>query len=106
MNKREVFETVKAHLLTQPHRSIEDGVCAYRGPNGEKCAIGVLIPDEAYHVGLEGKGATHDDVLKATGLEITGVEDKNFLSQLQIIHDDVPVRDWAVELDAFERRAL
>lgn len=32
----------------------EDGICMYRGPDGKKCAAGVLIPDEEYESQMEG----------------------------------------------------
>lgn len=32
-----------------------DGSCVYRGPNGEKCAAGVNIPDSEYNPQFEGK---------------------------------------------------
>ena len=36
-------------------KSIEnEGVCAYRSPNGRKCAAGQLIPDELYDPKIEG----------------------------------------------------
>lgn len=50
MTKQEIFDTVARWLLrpggTQSMR--HDGVCAYRGPGGNKCAVGVLIPDDMY----------------------------------------------------------
>lgn len=54
MNNQEAFDKVVAHLKTQKKRSTESlslkagDKCLYRGPNGLKCAIGCLIPDELY----------------------------------------------------------
>ena len=54
MNAQEIFDTVAKHLFAQGHRAVgDDGasareVCLYRAPNGDKCAFGVLIPNECY----------------------------------------------------------
>jgi hypothetical protein len=50
MNAQKIFNTVATHLFRQGHRAmLDDGVsCAYRAPNGDMCAVGVLIPDELY----------------------------------------------------------
>lgn len=61
--------------------------CAYRGPNGTKCSIGVLIPDDMYVEGVE-----KVDALKA--LNYSGVipnrismEFAEFITHLQQAHD-------------------
>lgn len=36
------------HLATQRKPSDLCGTCLYRSPNGCKCAVGILIPDELY----------------------------------------------------------
>jgi hypothetical protein len=53
MTLQETFDKVCVHLLTQLQKSVfldSNGsmACAYRGPNGLKCAVGCLIPDELY----------------------------------------------------------
>lgn len=70
MDKREIFEKVKKHLLTQRVKSMmppkvdvfgdsdldpKNAVCAYRGYGGMKCAVGILIADKYYNRTLEGK---------------------------------------------------
>lgn len=47
MTLQEIFDTVSTHLFTQGHRSFggEDNICLYRAPNGDMCAVGVLIKD-------------------------------------------------------------
>lgn len=69
-----------------------DGVvsCAYRDPQGRKCAVGWMIPDEYYHPALENKLASSPEVCKAAGLvggEWNG--EPNFARQLQAVHDSV-----------------
>lgn len=60
---QKIFNTVAKHLLTQRKKSYGamppevSGIgrgCLYRGPNGLKCAAGVLIPDKYYKRSMEG----------------------------------------------------
>lgn len=113
MNNREVFEKVKAHLLTQGKRSMgprndETNTirCAYRGDNGAMCAIGCLIPDELYSPTLEGHDSSHCDI--RTVLAKAGFEsiDKSMLSVLQRMHDGYSPDMWTIELDRIEARYL
>ena len=55
MNRQKVFDTVLTHLRTQNRRAVNgSGGCVYRSPEGLKCAIGCLIPDELYRSSMEG----------------------------------------------------
>src|SRR3954469_8501614 len=115
MNRQEVYNKVKNHLLTQLAVSeIEveftrnDGTvakaisCAYRGPNGRMCGIGCLILDEHFRPEINGDLVTDYKVWKA--LQASGViyqsgsEDEKFLLALQKIHDDQYPQDWAEHL--------
>lgn len=58
MEKQEIFDTVATHLLKQGRRAVNPDIpemCHYRGAGGTKCAVGVLIPDEAYEPMMEGR---------------------------------------------------
>lgn len=55
MQQQEVFDVVVAHLFTQRRQSLTSGFCAYRGVEGTKCAVGVLIPDDVYNKDMEEK---------------------------------------------------
>lgn len=53
MDKQEIYDKVCAHMAQQKRRAQftrDNGNtdCAYRLPDGRKCAIGALIPDELY----------------------------------------------------------
>jgi hypothetical protein len=49
MTQQEAFDKVVINLRRQDKPSIDDkGHCLFRGPNGTKCAVGWLIPDEEY----------------------------------------------------------
>jgi len=89
----EAVEVVINHLDKQGCLSMDKhGVsCAYRGTNGNMCAIGVLIDDEHYKTSLESQTPSDDDVVLA--LTFSGwdfkEEDYRTLSLLQLAHDSV-----------------
>ncbi len=90
----------------------KDKMCAYRGNKGRKCAIGCLIPDEEYNESMEGASASS---LLTTGSDYKAVStlkifNDNFLNKLQIIHDDICIRnkyaqEWTqLEKEEFKER--
>jgi len=90
MTKQEMFDKVLDHLRAQGKRSHEKGKgCLYRGPNGLRCAIGALIPDEAYDeaIDLGGIGVFDlpSEIKEACGIDI---ENNRLASDLQELHDD------------------
>lgn len=52
-NNQTIFNTVANHLLTQNEQSTENGTCRFFASNGNKCAIGCLIPIDRYTPDLE-----------------------------------------------------
>lgn len=88
MTNQQTFDAVARHLLTQKApalRTTEGGevICAYRGDDGKKCAVGCLIPDDMYDAELmEGVGVHYiEDVLAPLGHSL------ELLATLQHIHD-------------------
>lgn len=58
--------------------------CVYRGDNGQKCAVGCLIPDEIYDTNMEGHGV--GEILHTYTLpDLVG--NYALLSRLQNLHD-------------------
>lgn len=107
MNKQEIYDKVKAHLLAQGRRAIRPGsknVCMYRAPNGDKCAVGVLIADEHYSEDLEGRPAYHNHDVNYALCKSGVAEHLFFVSELQAIHDVVSVKHWREELEALARK--
>lgn len=108
MNKQEIYDKVKAHLLAQGRRALRPGskrACVYRAPNGDKCAAGVLIADEHYSEDLEGKPAyCNFDVNYALRKSDVPEECLSFVGELQTIHDTAPVGVWREKLEALARR--
>lgn len=126
MNKQEIFDKVTVHLLTQKKKAQrvnnlslfvsvnpESPICTYRSPEGLRCAIGCLIPDELYDPVIEGISLNIVTISEDTGTEqesganklleilsIIGIERNNlkFLRDLQDVHDGSGVGDWKVIL--------
>src|SRR5687768_4886687 len=102
LTDQQVFDAVATHLLTQNERSVGKSTCLYRdgiSKSGKqlKCAIGCLIPDEAYTPSIEGKSVAllPDSVIAAAGL---AQAEQELLVILQILHDDMAIIDWKYEL--------
>jgi hypothetical protein len=113
MTPQEIFDRVKAHLLTQnaqARNNVNSG-CAYRGINGTKCAIGCLIADKDYRLELEGLSMHSvpqfnpplDDAVSATVGELTS-EKRWLLQALQQIHDANNVENWPEALQHLAKR--
>lgn len=111
MTDQEIFDKVATHLLTQNAKSVgAPGKCMYRAEDGKMCAVGVLIPDEAYDPCIENvpvafcstynqeeKAAKLFAILKSQGLE----RKLSTLLRLQAVHDETNPEDWKSELAKF-----
>lgn len=97
---QEIFDKVSVHLLTQNRKSHLPGakdLCAYRGVDGCKCAVGVMIYDEHYIKELEDKLARSSSVqtaLIASGVPAWIVGEEYLLIDLQLVHDLYPPEMW------------
>jgi hypothetical protein len=98
-----LFKISADHLLKQNERSADVGstdktVCFYRGRNGLKCAIGVLVNDENYSPELEGYGIAFggiiDPICATHGIDNREDIDLRMLFSLQNIHDNYEPREW------------
>lgn len=89
MNKQEMLNTAVPFLIKQAVPSMtENGTrCLYRGPNGTKCAIGCIIPDDRYQEQFDGVGFI-SSLKGISGVmpDILG-DDIPFLRALQQCHD-------------------
>lgn len=90
MNRQQIFDTVVSKLLIQGQNSVDEVVCRYRGPEGRKCAIGHLIPDELYNPDFETRSIDMilEDEKLSKNLPSWMFEEKDFLYRLQAMHDD------------------
>jgi hypothetical protein len=93
MTKQEIFDKVCIHLFAQKvaawgERGDEGIGCCYRDEAGNKCAVGVMIPDYAYRDAFEGVGAfTVISKLRRDGVDMDWMQHPRLMCQLQEIHD-------------------
>jgi hypothetical protein len=100
-NEKDLIDFVEQKLIEQGKMSRNGAACAYRSQDGCKCAIGVLIPDENYSLGMDNTDGSFDyttvkDIVFKyyDRLGLPNDAHKNllkidFLSQLQWAHDDL-----------------
>ena len=98
MTKQTVFNKVVRHLRQQNRRAMNPyGSCQYRTPDGDKCAIGCLIPSKDYKKSMEGQsveGLRDDKVLPKHLLRHV-----ELLSRLQCLHDNTVPNEWEARLE-------
>jgi len=99
MTNQEAFTTVVLHLRKQGRRAHDHHNCHYRAPDGCKCAIGALIPDDQYTPELEGS-----DVRALRDLPALQDLNLDLLHDLQITHDLYAPNEWEDQF-AFLARA-
>ncbi len=84
MTKQKIFDKVWNWFVVEGHGpSVMDNGprCRYRGKDGAKCAVGVLIPDESYTPSMEGSALS--SIAGSLGIS----EHCSFLYALQSAHD-------------------
>lgn len=93
MTRQEMFTTAYLGVIAQggPSTSPDFQGCAYRGANGRKCGVGQIMTDEEYNPGMEIKNVA-TLVEEESQLSFTVptwlVEEKEFLQDLQLAHDN------------------
>lgn len=105
MNRQEIYNKVSRHLLRQKKKSMSKHghACAYRGQDGLKCAIGVLISNKAYTPCMEGTVAS--DLLESYSFGVRNTaSNRVFLDDLQGVHDFCEPGDWKNGLHQFAEK--
>ncbi len=107
LTQQQIFDQVADHLLTQKKKSYnkKETSCAYRGPNGLKCAIGGILADNEI-VKIANCISPNDvNYLAIHQLKLpdrlTGHTE--FLRYLQMIHDVHKPSRWIEKLSAFAK---
>lgn len=100
MTPQEIFDTVATHLLTQNRMSHNGITCLYRGPNGTKCAAGVLIPEKDYSISMEMREIAA--IARRFPLPAFIRQNLSLISALQRIHDNA----WTNDDGTFRRDVL
>lgn len=92
-NKQTAFDTALNGIRAQGKPSLSadpvDNYCLYRAPDGSKCAIGHLIPDDKYSPDMEMGGIYQriHEICPIIGVETADWRTIDFLSELQKAHD-------------------
>ncbi len=105
-SEQEVFDFVVHHLHSQNECSMSDDMdgqcqCAYRGTDGNKCAVGCLMADQHYSPALEGISISGNlTTTYAAVRDSLGYSPKqSLLRKLQAVHDfRYPDANWPAEL--------
>jgi len=85
-------------ISTRPATWDEDVLmCAYRAENGNRCAVGMLIPDDLYVPELEGRPAASSEIFDVLGIDYDQeFEFKCFLNDAQtMLHDNFQEQGWS-----------
>jgi hypothetical protein len=107
---QQLFDIAAPALLAQNARSersnditdidgeITEVICAYRGKDGLKCAIGHIIPDSIYQEKMEGRAVLELYTTYADFRTLISDEWDNelltFLDKLQSVHDNYEPQKW------------
>lgn len=102
--QQRTFNKVLAHLRVQGHASrafvMEHGsasMCAYRGDDNSKCAVGICLPDANYGVALEGAPVFELMELLEPDAQLAGLD---FMSELQgTMHDHLAKSNFKRDLE-------
>lgn len=99
---QELFDISAVGMLKQNKRSVnEHDECQYHHTNGNRCAIGFIIPDNRYTEDIEDNNVDSAQVWFVLHQSQVDVQDENtmeFLKELQRVHDRTDVVDWPNEL--------
>lgn len=96
MNNQEAFNKIWERAKI-PRKALSPGGCVYRAPDGLKCFVGELIPDDQYESGLEGHNARELCRMEECPSVLRGL-DVTFLTVCQGIHDAYTPDMWAARL--------
>lgn len=106
ITNQEAFDKVVRHLRNQVVRAVIEGSCRYR-LGALKCAIGCLIPDEAYSAQMESL-TVYPLLDRFQNLKQYLPVGVGFSSELQWLHDkngsEDQLIDWEGRFTAFATR--
>lgn len=97
LTDQQIFDKVWQHFVVErgPWSVNRYGTCQYRGPRGQKCAVGVLIPDDMYQPSMERIEVGdlvfyHQFQAVVDYLDTTNERRAKLLQDLQKAHDEGP----------------
>lgn len=108
LSTQEIFDKAAAHLLKQGCQAkFDDGFCAYLTSNGNKCAIGALLPDghaaQKSGQSVYGVCREYSDINEMLRGRDEDGKRLRFLFTLQNIHDNNNPDAWLGLLMQFAR---
>lgn len=90
-NTQEAFNRAVAGVIKQGRPSVDAaGRCLYRGPDGLRCAVGWLIPDELYEPEMEGVNTNWLRVMWPRAM--SACDNRFLVRELQEAHDWASMR--------------
>jgi hypothetical protein len=97
---QEIFDTVVTHLRKQGCKSEDENGCLYRTPDGLSCAVGALIPSQAYSPAMENKSIPKllESGLLPLDLQDEFTKHRALLNDLQNVHDNSHASVWESKL--------
>jgi hypothetical protein len=96
IDKQITFDTVVTGLRKQKDRSVgENGSCVFRSPNGNKCAVGMLVPDDLYDPLFDNPKSEKC----IWDLDVMKEHDRDLCSALMIVHDQKAIEDWEKQFE-------
>jgi hypothetical protein len=102
-NRQAALNKAYKHLMKQKEKSVSpsgpyEHLCAYRGAEKRRCAIGWLIPDRLYEQHFETRSvrahSVQQVICRVFGIRGLTFDDVTFLRNLQAIHDVWDPTDW------------
>lgn len=87
LTAQEAFDSVARHLLSMTHQSHDGERCRYLNLDGNRCAIGCLIPDDVYSNSMEGTSVFY--LIDKFTEFMPWQSIRKLLFALQNVHDDV-----------------
>lgn len=96
MTPQQILDTAYLGLKAQGKKSKNDTACAYRGPNGTKCGVGMLIDDETARCWDGEPNPAIRSIISAgaDGVEPWMVENLGLLRNIQYAHDKIDEERW------------
>ena len=97
LTRQTIFNRAIKGLITQGRQATNtSGDCQYRGHEGTKCALGLLIPDKHYNPDAENTMVVKDDftkdavyyMCKASGINLDLAPTRDLVADLQEMHDN------------------
>jgi hypothetical protein len=92
---QEAFNIIWEHAK-KGVKSTKRSVCMYRGPNGAKCFIGALIPDERYLKEMDQTIIYFKGVLDRAAVAVDA--SPKSIGEIQSIHDRYQPEEWTARL--------